>query len=252
VGPHIFDQTLRFLSIVLAAAIVYRIIQQQLFTSPLSSFALMLGVVLARDAAVSIPKYDSHAYTLVWEVSLPVLLLAQVWAGLDTLRAIARLYVTFGDFIVRLYLCCLGASVVICSATLPWELSRVNGQEAALRELFLLQRCVDSLIAGTLILASAFLLRHLAPPRRPPRNLILHTLLLSLYFAGYSGLFFAENLAVLGGAATVERTQFVLIVLLYSAWACSLSSEGAPSEPWPKVDVVVLQPATLPLEDKSR
>ena len=247
----LFDQTLRVLSIVLAAAILYRIINQRLFTSPLSSFAAMLGVVLARDAAVSIPRYDSHAYTLVWEVSLPVLLLAQLWAGLDTIRAIARLYVTFGNFATRLYVCCLGFSVVICSGALPWELGRVNGQEAALRELFLLQRCVDSLIAGTLTLVSAFLLRHLAPPRRPPRNLVVHTVLLSMYFAGYSGLFFAENLAVLGGAAMAERIQFVLIVLLYFDWACALSQEGAPSEPWPQVDVVVLQPATLFLEDNS-
>ena len=247
----LFDETLRVLSIVLAAAILYRIINQRLFTSPLSSFAAMLGVVLARDAAISIPRYDSHAYALVWEVSLPVLLLAQLWAGLDTLRAIARLYTTFGHFAIRLYLCCLGASVILCSVTLPWELARVNGPEAALRQLFLLQRYLDSLIAGTLILASAFLLRHLAPPRRPPRNLVVHTLLLSLYFAGYSGLFFAENLAVLGGAAIAERIQFVLIVLLYCAWARGLSREGIPSEPWPQVDVVVLQSAALPLEDKS-
>jgi len=246
VSLTLFDQTLRLLSIVLAAAILYRIIEQRLFTSPLNSFAVMLGVVLARDAAVSIPRYDSHAYTLVWEVSLPILLLAQLWAGLDTLLSIARLYETFGNFATRLYLWCLGASIVICSATLPRELARASGGEAVLRELFLLQRCIDSLIAGTLILASAFLLRHLAPPRRPPRNLVMHTVFLSLYFVGYSALFLVENLTVLGGAAMAERIQFVLIVLLYFAWACGLSSEGAIGEPWPHVEVVVLQPLSPP------
>jgi hypothetical protein len=247
-----FDQTLRLLSIVLAAVIIYRIIKQRLFTSPFNSFAVMLGVVLARDAAVSIPRYDSHAYTAVWEVSLPVLLLAQLWVGFDALLAIARLYVTFGNFAARLYLWCLGASIVLCGTTLPRELARVSGQEALLRELFLLQRCIDSLIAGTLILASAFLLLHLAPPCRPPRNLVVHTILLSLYFAGYSGLFFVENLTVLGGAAIAERIQFVLIVLLYAGWARALSKQGATSEPWPQVDVVVLQPAALSLEYENR
>lgn len=247
----LFDQTLRLLSIALAAAIIYRIIEQRLFTPPLSSFAAMLGVVLIRDAAVSIPRYDSHAYTRVWEVSLPVLLLAQLWAGLDVLLSIARLYATFGNFAARLYLWCLGASIVICSATLPRELAHVSGPEALLRALFLLQRCIDSLIAGTLILASAFLLLHLAPPRRPPRNLVVHTILLSLYFGGWACLFFVENLTVLGGAAIAERTQFVLIALLYAAWARGLSQEGAPSEPWPQVDVVVLQMFTPPAHESS-
>ena len=201
----------------------------------------MLSAVLWRDAVVSIPRYDSHAYTVAWEWTLPVLLAAQLWAGLDTLRAVARLYPKFGRFVLRLYLSCLGISVAVCCLSLPFELRRLSGGEQLLRELFLLQRSVDSWIAVTLILVSVFLARYPAPSKKPPRNLVLHTFLLTSYFGGYGILFIAENLTVLGGAAIVERAQFVMILLVYAAWAAGLSKEGAHSEPWPQLDVILLR-----------
>lgn len=201
----------------------------------------MLGAVLWRDAVVSIPRYDSHAYTVAWEWTLPVLLAAQVWAGLDTLRAVARLYPKFGDLVLRLYFSCLGISVAVCCLSLPFELRHLTGGETLLRELFLLQRCIDSWIAVTLILVCVFLARFPAPSKKPPRNLVLHTFLLSTYFGGYAALFVVENLNALGGAAIAERALFVLIVLVYAGWAAGLSKEGAHSEPWPQIDVILLR-----------
>lgn len=201
----------------------------------------MLGVVLARDAIVSIPRYDSHAYTIAWECTLPALLVAQIWAGLETLLGVARLYPKFGKFVVRLYLSCLAISVIICCLSLPFELHRLIGAETLLRGFFLLQRCIDSWIAGTLLLVSVFLARSPAPSKKPPRNLVLHTFLLTAYFGGYAVLFMVENLTALGGAAVFERAQFVLIVLVYAAWAGGLSNEGTRSEPWPQIDVVLLR-----------
>lgn len=201
----------------------------------------MLAAVLARDAIVSIPPYDSHAYTVAWECTLLPLLAAQVWAGLDTLLSVARLYPKFGKFAVRLYVICLGISVAFCCLSLPFELRRLTGAETVLRGFFLLQRCTDSCIAGTLLLVSLFLARFPAPSKKPPRNLVLHTFLLTAYFGGYALLFLAENLTALGGAAIAERAQFVLIVLIYAAWAAGLSKEGTRSEPWPQVDVILLR-----------
>jgi hypothetical protein len=249
VGLTAFEQALRLLSIVLAAAVIWRIVQQRIFAMPLSSLAAMLGVVLARDAIVSIPRYDSHAYTVAWEVTLPVLLGAQMWAGFDTLRATARIYSTFGTFAVRLYTACLLLSTALCGLSFPFELRRLSGAEALLRELFLLQRCTDSCIAGTLILAAVFPAVHRAPSQQPPRNLVLHTILLSLYFSGYAALFLAENLTVLGGAAMFERVQFVLVILVYAAWAIGLSKEGARSAPWPEIDVFVLRTIDAPAQE---
>lgn len=240
-GTTAFDQALCLLSVVFATAVIYRILHQDILASPLSGLALMLGVVLVRDAVVSIPQYTSHAYAVAWEATLPMLLVAQVWAGFDTLRAIARIYANFGNFVVRLYTACLGISTILCCLSFPFELRRLTGAEALLRQLFLLQRCTDTCIAGTLTLAALFLAQHRAPSNRPPRNLVLHTILLSLYFGGYAALFLAENLTVLGGAALFERLQFVLIVLVYATWALGLSRKGAHSTPWPEVDVFLLR-----------
>jgi hypothetical protein len=201
----------------------------------------MLGVVLVRDGVVSIPAYDTHAYAVAWAWTLPVLLAAQLWAGLDTLRAVARLYPKIGRFAVRLFLTCLAITVVVCCLGLPFELHRLRDEEAALRALFLLHRSVDSWIAGTLILVAVFFARFPAPLKQPPRNLVLHTILLSLYFGGYAALFFTENLTSLGSALLVERLQFALVVALYAVWAAGLSKDGETSEAWPEIDVVVLR-----------
>lgn len=201
----------------------------------------MLTVVLLRDAALSIPSYYTHTYALIWEWSLPALLAAQIWAGFDTLRAVAQLYPKIGDFAARIFLICLSITVIACCVTLPFELHRVAGEETALRTLFLLHRCVDGWMAGTLTLVAIFFARFPAPLKQPPRNLVMHTVLLSTYFGGYAILFVSENLAPLGAVAALERVQFILIVLLYSVWACGLSRRGEKSEPWPQIDVIVLK-----------
>lgn len=203
----------------------------------------MLCVVLVRDMALSIPHFQTHTYAVIWELSLPPLLLAQLWAGLDTLRAVARLYPKIGKFAVRIFLSCLVATVALCCLSLPFELHRLAGQETLLRSLFLLHRCVDGWIAGTLILVAVFFARFPAPSKQPPHNLVIHTVLLSAYFSGYAVLFVAENLAPLGAAATVERSQFGLVVALYVIWAISLSKKGERSQPWPQIDVILLKKA---------
>jgi hypothetical protein len=163
-----FDRVLWFASAALAAAAIARILQQRLFTLPLKSFACMLGVVLVRDAALSIPHYKSHAYALLWEWTLPALLLSQIWAGLDILRAVARLYPKIGKLAVQIFLSCLATTVILCCLSLPFELHRLAGEETLLRSLFLLHRCVDGWIAGTLILVAVFFARFPAPSKQPP------------------------------------------------------------------------------------
>ena len=201
----------------------------------------MLGVVLARDAVMSLPPYNTHAYTVAWGWSLPVLLAAQIWAGLDTLKAVARLYPKIGRFAVRLFLVCLAITIAVCCLGLPLELHRLKGEEGLLRMLFLLQRSVDSWIAGTLVLVALFFARFPAPLKQPPRNLVLHTVLLSAYFGSYALLFFAENMAPLGAIASIERFQFSLVTILYAVWAISLSSRGETTQPWPELDLMVLK-----------
>ncbi|MBV9407119.1 MAG: hypothetical protein JO211_17355 [Acidobacteriaceae bacterium] len=240
-GISTFDHVVRLLSIVFAVAVIVRIVQQRLFAPPLPSFACMLGIVLLRDLIVSVPSYDSHAYAVAWEATLPALLIAQIWAGLDTLRAVACVYPKFGKFALKLFLTCLAITIGACCLSLPFELRRLISGETLLRSWFLLQRSVDGWISGTLILVAIFLARFPAPAKQPPRNLVLHTLLLSLYFSGYSVLFMAENLAPLGGVVLMERAAFVLIVALYAAWAVCLSKEGERHEPWPQIDVIVLK-----------
>lgn len=236
-----YDRVLWFTSTALAAVIVIRILREHLLVGPFKAFASMLVVIVLRDITLAIPPYRSHTYPLLWALTLAPLLAAQVWAGWATLRAVARLYPKIGNFAVRLFVACLITTILICCLGLPFELHRMTGQERLLRELFLLHRSIDSWIAGTLILVAAFFLRFPAPLKQPPRNLVVHTILLSLYFSGYAVLFFAENLAPLGAAAIVERLQFSLVVLLYGVWAIAFSAKGQESEPWPTIEVIVLE-----------
>jgi hypothetical protein len=100
---------------------------------------------------------------------------------------------------------------------------------------------MDSLIAGTLILTGAFLLRFPAPLKQLSPNLVLHFLLLSAYFSAHGALFFAENLAPLGAVATLEHLQLALVVILYAVWAICLSPNGSTSESWPRLDTAVVE-----------
>ncbi len=203
----------------------------------------MLLIVLLRDLLLLIPRYYTHAYAVLWECSLPTLLAAQIWAALDTLRAVARLYPKMGNFVIRIFFVCLLITVIVCCVSLPFELRRLTGDEAVLRTFFLVHRCVDGWIGGTLILLALFFARSPAPLNQPPHNLVLHTVLLSIYFSGYGILFAAENLARLGSVAILERIQVMLVLLLYGAWAVGLSKSGEKSEAWPQLEIIVLETA---------
>lgn len=228
-------------SAILPVLIIGRIIHQRLYAPPFDAFVLMLGVVIGRDVVLASLHYDSHPYIIVWEFSLPVVLVSQIYAGLQTLIAVARLYPRFGAFTVRLFLACLTLTVACCCLGLPFELHRLGGEEAFLRSFFLAQRWVDSSIAGTLILTSLFLMRRPAPPRQPSANLILHTTLLSVYFTGYAALFFFENLVPLGAMQVMERVQFSLVVLLYAIWTIRLSLKRQRTGLWTEVDAILLR-----------
>jgi hypothetical protein len=99
--------------------------------------------------------------------------------------------------------------------------------------MFPLYRWVDGLAAGALILTCGFLAAFPRPMRLMSSNLIRHTVLLTLYFSAAAILFLAENLTRLGTAVWLERSHFILIALLYSAWIVGLSKQGEASETWP-------------------
>ena len=240
-GLSTLDNLLWFLSAALPIVIIARIVHQRLYIAPFDAFVLMLGVVVARDVVLACLHYNSHPYVLVWAYSLPVILVSQIYAGLQTLISVARLYPRFGRLAVRLFATCLALTLAFCCVGLPFELHRLGGGEALLRSFFLVQRWVDSSLAGTLILASLFLMRSPAPPKQPPLNLVLHTTLLSIYFSGYAVLFLVENLTSLGSAQTFERVQFFLIVLLYLMWASRLSLKRQRLVAWKETEAILLR-----------
>ena len=246
VGLLPLDRILWFVSSVLAGVVIWRLIQLALLSRPFKALALMLATVLLRDLTLLLIPYHSHSYTLAWECTLPIVLVMQMWAGYETLRAVAELYPKLGGLAIRLFLVCLSITVAGCSLGLPFELHRIAGDEIFLRSLFLLQRWVDSWIAGTLILVALFFMRFPAPAKQPPRNLVIHTVLLAVYFAGYSVLFFMENLVPLGSAEISERLQLSLIMLLYILWATCLSVKGQNIEPWPQIDVIAIKEQRQP------
>jgi hypothetical protein len=202
----------------------------------------MLAVGLLRDLILLLPSdYRSHSYALAWEITLPFLLLAQAVAALATYAAIASLYAKIGAFAVRLFQGALGATAIGCCIGLPFETRHIAGVEASVRSLFLLDRWMNSLMAGGLILAIIYLARFPRPLRVMPSNLMLHTTLLSAYCALYSIVPFVLNLLPLGQALSVQVVLLAAVLALYVSWTIGLSAKGERTEAWPEIDASTLE-----------
>lgn len=238
VGLSVLDTLLWFASAVTPIVIIGRVIHERLYTKPFAAFVWMLAIGFLRDGALAALHYGSHLYVLVWQISLPILLILQLYAGFATLNSVARLYRRFGNFVTRLCLLCLVLTLISCCVILPFELHHFDGDEVILRALFLAQRWVATSVTGTLSLVALFLLRSPAPPKQPPQNLVRHTILLTLYFGGYSFLFFVENVVSLGAAQLLERLQFTFVIVLYVLWATCLSRKGQRSDAWADVTAI--------------
>lgn len=225
--------TLYWLSVGFTALALFRVMYSGLYRiRPFGAFAAMLFTGLLRDLALLSVNRNTHAYTVAWEVTLPILLLAHAWAVMSTYRAIAHLYPGIGQFAELLFASCLVISAMFCFAGLGWEMRRIGGAEAVLRSVFLLYQWVDGLAAGGLLLASTFFLRLPAPRKRLPLNLIRHICLLAAYFTSYALTCFAKNLSPLGLTAW-EYAHFTILIALYTGWALGVSAAGEQSEPWP-------------------
>ncbi len=225
--------TLHWLSLGFTALVLFRVMYSGLNrTKPFGAFAAMLFTGLMRDLALLCINRDTHAYTVAWEVTLPVLLLAHAWAVMATYQAIARLYPGIGQFAEVLFVGCLVISAMFCFVGLSWEIRRIGGAEASLRSVFLLYQWVDGLAAGGLLLASAFFLRLPAPRKQLPPNLVRHTCLLAAYFTSYAITCFVKTLSPLG-LSVWEYAHFTLLIALYAGWALGISAAGERSESWP-------------------
>ncbi len=235
--PRAYD-VLRYLSIFAPLLILVRLSSQRLLrTRPYTAFASMITVGLLRDVILLLPSdYRSHSYALAWEITLPFLLLAQAVAAVATYAAIASLYAKIGAFAVRLYGGALAATAIGCCIGLPFETRHIAGVEASVRSLFLLDRWMNSLMAGGLILAVVYLARFPRPLRVMPSNLMLHTTLLSAYYALYSIVPFLLNLVPLGQGLWVQVVLLTAVLALYVCWITGLSAEGERTEAWPEID----------------
>ncbi len=231
----ILDRLLWFASGAAPMLVLICLIRRRLLAPPFRGFAVMLLFGVLRELIMLVPPYGTHAYTVVWECSLVPVLAAQVWTANSALSSIALLYPRLGRFAVQLFSLCLAATACLSFLGLPFEVHRVAGSEAVLRLVFLVYRWVDTLIAGTLILTSAFFLRFPAPLKKPPRNVVAHIFLLGVYFASYATLFLVENFVRLGALVSLERVQSALVLLLYAVWTIVLTADGCTGEEWPRV-----------------
>jgi hypothetical protein len=233
---------LRELSTFLPLLLLARLFQQGLWkVRPYSALGVFLLVDLARDLALLLPPYDSHPYTLIWEATLPVLLLAQIGAGVATYAAITELYPKIGPFAVKLFAACLILACLAGLVLLPFEVKRIGADEAPVRVFILVQRWVATLLAGGLVLAVLFLARFPRPLKKMPRNIMTHTACIALYFASYALLYAIKNLKSMHGAQWAAQGQLGFVCVLYLAWTVGLSKAGQASEPWRQLDPAVKQ-----------
>ena len=97
------DYALWWLTSAFSAILLAKLWRSGLLTQH-TPFARLLAVGLARDA-VLICFPPTHAYTLAWMITLPILLHAQAAAAVGCYGRIADLYPGIGRFAVRLYFC---------------------------------------------------------------------------------------------------------------------------------------------------
>ena len=227
------DKALWVWTALFSASALFRLLSLGLWRKEqFRALAIMLATSLARDIALYKIPYTSHAYAVAWEATLPLLLTTHAYAAVSGYRAIAQLYPKIGRFAVRLFVACLVIAALACCGTLPWEITRVGGNQAFIRAMFLLYRGIDGLAAGALILACGFFRHFPKPMKQMPSNLMRHTGLLASYFATSCMLFLVENLAPLGATVVLERLHFALVGIIYATWTFGLSVKGEESEPW--------------------
>ncbi|HEY3940002.1 MAG TPA: hypothetical protein VGL97_21420 [Bryobacteraceae bacterium] len=230
------DRVLALLCMACAAAALGRLLIAKLWQAPFPAFAIMLAVSLLRDTWLLMIPFDSHRYALMWSYTLIVLLAAQAWAAISTCRAISALYPRLGRFGTWLFGGCLALAALLCCAGLPVELLRISGSETFVRSMFLAYRWNAGLIAGALLLATAYLGIFPPPAKRLPRNLAGHMWLLAAYFSSNTILYLCENLFPLGGAVLMERLHWIVACALYLTWAVRLPAAGNQTEARPVLD----------------
>lgn len=229
-------QALWYASPVLSLCVLHRLWRERLRSITYEGFAIMLVVGIARDVVLMNAPFESRLYSQLWAATLPLALVSQAVAALGTYAAIARLYPKLGRFGVGVFLGALVLTAVASCIVVPFETRRMTGGETMLRTLFALDRWIHTLIAGALLLAVAFLARYPRPLKRMPRNLVVHTWLLSAFFSVYAVLPFVLNLVPLGGAPAAQAIASLLVLAICVGWIFGLSAEGEATEPWPAVD----------------
>lgn len=216
---------------------------------PYRGFFVMLAVSISREIWLLTVPIEDRSYTLIWLGTLPLVLAAQGYAAIGIFRSIAGLYSGIGKFAILLFGLSLTLAALAGCLALPIELLKIGlGKESILRWSFLLVRSTNSLIAGGMVIAVAFLARLPRPKRKLPANLVLHTILFTTYFSANALLFFAENLFKLGSAVVPNEIFLIFVSLLYLGWCLGLSKKGEEAQAWPGLPAEV----TDYIEEKDR
>jgi hypothetical protein len=191
----------------------------------------MQSAMILRDLALFFIPVNSRTYTSAWEFSLPLVLLSQGYAGIACYRAIAGLYPRIGSFAIKLFAAALALTALLCLAGLPVELRNWH-TDPIFRSLIVCYRWIDTLLAGGLVLATAFLARFPAPLKKLPANLFRHTALLAGYFAVYAITAFLP----IERFSQTYPIRSTLVCLLYAAWTVALTKRGEECEVWLGID----------------
>ncbi len=216
----------------LCACVILKLIRERLIgRAPFTAFGVMQGTMLGRDLLLaSVPLY-SMKYTWIWEATLPAIFITQAVSGVACYRAITRLYPQIGSFATKLFAVAILVTALISLSGLPHELAQLRTAPVFL-SLLICYRLVDTLLAGGLVLAVAFLAYFPSPLRKLPSNIIRHTVLLAAYFSVYA----IANLMPLAQQRLIDEIRMAVICALYLAWAVGLSAAGEVAEAWPALD----------------
>ena len=227
------DSLLWAVTAALPLLVVVRLAQVRLLTrAPYDGLAAFCLTVTVTDILHFWLPTSTARYTDLWEATLPAVLCAHVFVCVRSYQAIVALYPKIGRWAHAVFLLCAGVAGLLTLIGVPWELAHIQGAESGVRIWILILHFTDGICGGALVLLVLYFSRYPKPLQTLPRNLLVHTTLITSYFVSYSLIALLKNFTSLTDATmqTVHRAHFGFIAALYVAWLFGVSRRGENAE----------------------
>ena len=212
--------------VVLGRLLFLRLIRQFRWFALYLALSTLQGLLLRLGAN----RTETEAYWLLWAWTDPVVLLFLIFVVGEAYALITQSFLGLGPLGRWFLIISISASVAVCAAIAIVDAPVAKPQATYLHLLFVIKRCVGSILAGFLICAAAMFFRFKEPVKR---NVIVHCRILTGYCMAIATGYFAANV----GGTRDPFSEFVLgaCTACLLLWTVLLSRGGEELPPAPPI-----------------